>query len=231
MKMKRLIILVEGDSEIILMKKLVIPYLYDQISGCLSDDAGWSFETQKITTNRKLNKKGGNISYIYLLNEIKRITAQGCTLITTFFDFFRLPVDFPSHTMEGSRIETIEAALMQALKKDVMHLPAFIPYIQMYEFEALLFSGMDGFELVVDEANQLGEIQAIMDQYPNPEEINGGASTAPSKRLKKIYNYDKTGDSELILELLGLDAICEKCPRFKSWLNNLLNEIIGLTFV
>ena len=68
------------------------------------------------------------------------------------------------------------------------------------------------------EVSQLEKIQEIIDEYDNPEEINGGVDTAPSKRLAKIYNYDKTADSEHILEMLGLDVIIDKCPRFGHWL-------------
>ena len=228
--MKRVIILVEGDCEIILMKKLVIPYLYQAIEMLGSSEVGWSIEPVKITTNRVLNKKGGNISFVYLVNDIKRFSSQKCTLITTFFDFFRLPVDFPGDTKDGSRVSDLEVAIKVALEKEVSCLPEFLPYIQMYEFEALLFSGIEGFELLVDDEDKLGKIRSIMQAYPNPEEINGGTETAPSKRLGNIYDYDKTSDSELILEMIGLDVIYNKCPRFSEWLDNLVDRITNLSY-
>lgn len=224
--MKRLIILVEGDSEIILMNKLVIPYLYQILNTSGNAEAKWSVEAVKITTNRTLNKKEGNVSYTYLVNEINRFVSQGCALITTFFDFFRLPADFPGYTTDGSRVDEIEKAVALDMKKKIPALPDFLPYIQMYEFEALLFSGIEGFELVLDDEAQLMKIQDVMDRYDNPEEINGGADTAPSKRLAKVYNYDKTADSELVLEMLGLNVILHKCPRFRNWLDALGNKLI-----
>lgn len=228
--MKRLIILVEGDCEIILMKKLVIPYLYQMLDFTGSSDVMWSIEPVKITTNRKLNKKGGNISYAYLINDIKRFSSQSCTLITTFFDFFRLPADFPGYTKDGDKVADLEEAIKSSVKELVPDLSEFLPYVQMYEFEALLFSDIGGFELLVDDEAQLAEIKDIIEHYSNPEEINGGIETAPSKRLVRIYDYDKTADSELILEMIGLGIIYDKCPRFREWLDILVAKLTDLTF-
>lgn len=229
--MKRAIVLVEGDCEIILMKKLVIPHLYQVLDAEGCSEAGWSIEPVKITTNRKLNKKGGNISYAYLENEVRRLVAQNCTFITTFFDFFRLPADFPGYTKDGNRVNDLEEAVKQSLNASIPNLPEFLPYIQMYEFEALLFSNMEGFELLVDDESALGEIKDIMEHYPNPEEINGGVETSPSKRLAGIYDYDKTADSELILEMIGLVPIRNKCPRFNHWLETFGDRLVELSCI
>lgn len=72
-------------------------------------------------------------------------------------------------------------------------------------------------------------IKDIIERYPNPEEINEGIETAPSKRLAHIYDYDKTADSELILEMIGLDVIYNKCPRFREWLNILVAKLTDLS--
>lgn len=228
---KRLIILVEGDCEIILMNKVVIPFLYERLSLFGFSEVTWSIEVTKVTTNRKLNKKGGNISFTYLINDIKRFSSQKCALITTFFDFFRLPIDFPGYTKDGSKVAELEETIKSSVKELVPELEEFLPYIQLYEFEALLFSDIEGFEFVVDDEEQLVKIKEIIEHYPNPEEINGGVETAPSKRLIRIYNYDKTADSELILDMIGLDAIYGKCPRFTEWLEKLALILIDMSYV
>ena len=66
------------------------------------------------------------------------------------------------------------------------------------------------------------KIKEIVSHYPNPEDINGGATTAPSKRLLDIFDYNKAADSADILEIIGLDAILNKCPRFAAWYGNLV---------
>ena len=224
MDAKRLVILVEGDSELKLMNGLVIPELYKRLSN-KPHSSEWSLEACKIVTNRQLNKKGGNVSYEYLKNDIKRFASQGCAVITTFIDFFRLPNTFPGYTTDGALIGQVEEAMENDLKNTIANLPRFIPYIQKYEYEALLFSDMVGFEYLLDEQDKLNAIKEIMDQYPNPEDINGGSTTAPSKRLLNIFNYNKTSDSNEVLTLIGFDGIYGKCPRFKEWFDN-LEEVI-----
>lgn len=221
MNEKRLVILVEGDSELGLMNNIIIPQLYKYITN-KNIMTSWSIEACKIITNRNLNKKGGNVNYEYLKNDIKRFASQGVAIITTFLDFFRLPTSFPGYTTNGNDIEQVETAMSKDLKSSIPNLKRFIPYIQKYEYEALLFSGMEGFEILIDDEEKLSQIQAINDEYPNPEDINGGAETSPSKRLMKIFNYHKVGDGEDILEILGFDKVYNKCPRFAQWYDSLL---------
>ena len=224
MDAKRLVILVEGDCELKLMNSLVIPELYKRLSN-KPHSSEWSLEACKIVTNRQLNKKGGNVNYEYLKNDIKRFTSQGCAVITTFLDFFRLPNTFPGYTTEGELIGQVEKSMENELKNTIANLPSFIPYIQKYEYESLLFSDIVGFEYLLDEQDKLKAIKEIMKQYPNPEDINGGSTTAPSKRLLKIFNYNKTSDSNEVLNLIGFDGIYSKCPRFKEWFDKLEEEI------
>ena len=84
---------------------------------------------------------------------------------------------------------------------------------------------MDGFNYVVDKEESLNKLKEIINQYANPEDINSGSETAPSKRLMKIFPYQKTTDGEIILEALPIDDIRSKCPRFNEWLENLENRI------
>ena len=74
MAAKRMVILVEGDSELAFVQRLLIPELYAYAA---MGDSNWSIETCKIVSNRKMNKKGGNINYEYLCNDVGRFTAQG----------------------------------------------------------------------------------------------------------------------------------------------------------
>lgn len=211
--MKRLVFLVEGDTEIIFINQHVIRYLYK---------LGYKIpmNAQKIITNRQLNKKGGNISFSYLKNDVERILAQGNVIITTFLDFFRLPNDFPGYVNDVNRITAIEEALFHFFNNRNI-----IPYIQKHEMEALMYSGMDGFEFVVEDERKLNQLQEIINTYDNPEDINNSPQTAPSKRLESIFNYNKVADGELILDALGIDTIIDKCPRFAEWLIKLQNVL------
>ncbi|WP_166961501.1 DUF4276 family protein [Yeosuana marina] len=212
--MKRLVFIVEGDTEIILVQNLIVPYLVG---------LGFrnSMHAQTIITNRKQHKKGGVVGYEKFKNEVTRTFAQGNVIITTLIDFFCLPNDFPGHTENSLKINQIESAIL----KDFQNNSDFIPYIQRHELEALMFSNRNGFELVIDEDEKLLQIDSILDEYSNPEDINNHPDTAPSKRLKRIFNYDKTGDGELIFEMIGIENIIEKCPRFSEWLNKITAKL------
>ena len=211
--MKRVVFIVEGDTEISFVQKRLIPYLYQK---------GFTnpMNAQKILTNRKLNKKGGNVNFDYLKNDIGRVAATGDVLVTTLLDFFRLPTDFPNYTTDSLRLDQIEEGMKQRVA-DMLEPSCFLPYIKRHEIETLMYTSMDGFEFVVDEEEQLDAIRSIIEQYPNPEDIDGGPDTAPSKRLMNIFPYAKTTDGEMILEVLEIDDIRSKCPRFHDWLTKL----------
>jgi hypothetical protein len=212
--MLRLVFIVEGDTEILLVNKVIMPYIYG---------LGYNVthNCQTITTNRKQHKKGGVGSYGKFKNEIQKTLSQGNVLVTTLVDFFKLPTDFPQFTKDSSRIHQIETAILQ----DFDNNPNLLPYIQRHEVEALMYSSMEGFELVMDEDEQLEKVQQIISQYPNPEDINNSPATAPSKRLQSIYDYDKTGDGEMIFEMVGITPMLEKCPRFATWINSIVTKL------
>ncbi len=210
---KRLVFIVEGDTEVAFVHTLLIPYF-------LSLGYLIPMTAQTILTNRKKNKKGGVINYEYLKNDLERVFSQGNVLVTTLFDFFRLPTNFPNYSTNAAQIAAIEEGMYQDINS-----PYFIPYIQQYEMETLFFSDLKAFELSVDTEAQLRELQEIVQEYPNPEDINGGPETAPSKRLEKIFHYKKSVDAAFILDELEVDIIRAKCPRFDQWIQQLLNKL------
>jgi Domain of unknown function (DUF4276) len=94
----------------------------------------------------------------------------------------------------------------------------FLPYIQKFEFEALLFTEITGFEYCGISLRQKMLLKSIMSTYPNPEDINNGPETAPSKRLQQIMpNYNKVLFGNVIIQEHGLQNILEVCPRFAAW--------------
>ncbi|WBU87958.1 DUF4276 family protein [Cellulophaga omnivescoria] len=212
--MKRLVFIVEGDTEVIFINDVVIPYLYNL-------DFKNPMNAQTIITNRKQHKKGGVVNYEYLKNDINRVLAQGNVIITTFIDFFRLPTNFPNFTIDSKLINTIE----EGISIDFDNNENIIPYIQRHELEALMFAKKDGFELVIDEDDKLLLIENIIEEYPNPEDINSNPENAPSKRLERIFKYDKVADSELIFGMLDIQSIIDKCPRFNNWMQNIIEKL------
>ncbi|MCQ2974766.1 MAG: DUF4276 family protein [Bacteroidales bacterium] len=207
---KRLVFIVEGDCELNFVNQKLIPYLYTYGAN------GWLINAQKITTNRKLKLKGGNICFEYLRNEVKRISAQGKPWITTFIDFYRLPNDFPGYTTDGNKIDNIESEIIKELNYNQI-----IPYIQKFEFETLLFANTEAFKNLALTTKQLELINEITQKYQNIEDINGGKETSPSKRLKNIFNYHKVADSIIILKDISIETLIKKSKRFEIWINKI----------
>lgn len=100
----------------------------------------------------------------------------------------------------------------------------FIPYIQLHEFEGLLFSDVSAFLNSFDsnEINYDALLNAA-DAFENPEMINNSPATAPSKRLiEAIPDYNKVIFGNCVAMDIGLKKIREKCPLFNEWVGQLL---------
>lgn len=216
--MGRLVFIVEGDCELRFVERKIIPYLY----AVVQEGHEVHMCAQKITTNRRLNRSGGNVGFTYLKNEVGRVANQGEPWVTTFFDFFRLPSDYPGYSKDSSRIDQIEAEVKAKVKYE-----RFIPYIQRHEFEALLFAATDGFDSFLLESEKVG-VESISSRFTNVEDINGGTTTAPSKRLENIFNYDKVIHSELVWKDVPLETIMDRAPRFKGWIGRLVKLVSSL---
>jgi hypothetical protein len=101
-----------------------------------------------------------------------------------------------------------------------------LPYVQMYEFEGILFSDPNAFEWVEDGWNEQTclALTQVRQAFSSPEEINDSTETAPSKRILSIFekgSYSKTEHGPLIAEAIGVDTIREQCPRFDAWVSQI----------
>ena len=62
----------------------------------------------------------------------------------------------------------------------------------------------------------------IRNEFETPEHINNSIATAPSKRIKRLFNqYDKVIHGSLITLEVGIDKICKECNLFDAWVNQL----------
>jgi hypothetical protein len=101
------------------------------------------------------------------------------------------------------------------------HRGKMIPYIQMYEFEGLLFSSPSAIATVLQQDEIEPWAQAILRQFNgNPELINNSSQTAPSKRLASTP-YRKTTHGPNIAKEIGLEVLRKKCKGFDDWLSRL----------
>ena len=81
----------------------------------------------------------------------------------------------------------------------------------------------NGFKAINTNEIELKEIGDIIKENPNPELIDDGNNTAPSKRLLKIIRkYRKKIYGIKIARKIGIETIMGKCPHFKEWINDLI---------
>jgi len=217
--MTRVNIIVEGHSEENFVRDILGEYLAAR---------GIYVCARRVKTGRKHGKdyRGGVTTYAKIKNDVLRWLAEDSTAyLSTFFDLYRLPNDFPQFKTAQKQPEPLQRVnyLETAFKNDINH-KKLLPYIQLFEFEGLLFSDVQAIDecitLTLDAPSQLEKLHHIRSQYPTPEHINDGDNTAPSKRLSALYPiYDKVLHGSLISETIGLNKLRQECPHFDKWVS------------
>ncbi len=149
--------------------------------------------------------------------------------VTTMLDFYGLPNDFPGQneirdTNDAYKnVELLETRFAEALGNERER---FIPFITLFEFEALVFSSPMAVADHFGFPRLEGTLQGIIESAKSPELIDGGENTHPKMRLMQLlkeqndaYNWAIDGPS--ILHKIGIQKIRDACPHFNSWLTRL----------
>lgn len=215
--MSRVHLIVEGQTEETFIKTLLAPYL---------GKFGVYVDARCVETGRKgaMRFRGGMTSYVKAKNDIKTwMLEDSAARISTMFDLYRLPKDFPGYD-ESKKFLAHERVkfLQQKLQEDIGN-ERFIPYIQLHEFESLLFSDPPSIQGLVPGRNNLIEMNRILTEFQNnPELINNNPETAPSKRLEKLFpRYDKVAYGARVIEKAGIETVLNRCTHFRSWILSL----------
>ncbi len=217
--MIRVHVLVEGQTEETFVEKVMQPhfnrlniYLFPRRIG-------------------KRGHRGGVGEYDRARKDILRTLKQeASTFCTTMFDYYGMPPDsWPKREEANYRPFAEKAAMVEAAMLADISAPLgnrfncsrFVPYVQMHEFEALLFSNPKVLATSLGLSDDAA-IQSIRHQFHSPEEINDGHETAPSKRIKRLNKgYDKIRLGALVSQKIGLNVIRAQCPHFNEWIGNL----------
>jgi hypothetical protein len=221
--MTRVHVICEGQTEVNFINELLIPH----------------FSVQNIFLNArkigKANHKGGNVNFDRVLTDVRNSLKEDTTsYCTTFFDFYGLSSKFVGLSEAKQKLSiddkfnTMCNALNNALTIEIgdNYMRRFIPYIQLYEFEGLLFSHPKRFAEGIYQPKLEIDFEQIRRQFVSPEEINDSVETAPSKRIKNLYPfYEKPTHSVLAALEIGLPTIREKCRLFDGWIISLENLV------
>ncbi|MGB4466509.1 MAG: DUF4276 family protein [Azovibrio sp.] len=210
--MIRVCIVCEGQTEVEFVKSCLAPYL--------RGSQVLAFPSLLQAPSGK--HRGGRVTVERLVKFMSHQYHQ-TDRISTLLDFYGFQ-DRAGRTRAQLEADIGAAARCRITKG---YDPRYVlPYVQMHEFEGLLFTNPADFEWAEDGWSEdvKAALIAVAQAFPNPEDINDSPETAPSKRILHIFpdgTYSKTEHGPLIAESIGMDAIRAKCPAFSEWVGKL----------
>lgn len=213
--MKRLIIVCEGQTEQSFCQNVLSPYFLTK-----------EFVVEAPTIK---HSHGGIVPWGTLKRQLIEHLHEGDAIVTMLIDFYRIKdsYQFPgweeAKTIEGPQDKM--NGLFQDMARDMPEdlRSRFVPYIQLHEFESLLFSEISVFRNNFLPAEcDFDAIQSAIDEFETPEDINNKPETAPSSRLMAaVAGYNKVVYGSILAEETGLLTIRSRCPLFNSWIERI----------
>ncbi|MBK6653359.1 DUF4276 family protein [Zoogloea sp.] len=198
---RRLGICVEGMTERIFVRDVLTPHL-----------AGFGLWTNTLDLR-------GNVSLDRLADILPGAVGN--------FDYLSTLVDFYGFKRRGKHtVDSLETAMVQLVSEHLRH--RMLPYVQRYEFEALLFAVPENTVAAIHGSDrELRAMFEVLRSCGDPESINDGLQTSPSHRLLEIFSgrFNKPTHGPAIVAAAGLTAIRARCPRFDAWIARL--EALG----
>jgi len=216
---RRVLVLVEGQTEENFVTKQLAPYFKGRAI---------QLTPTLVKTKRPLAGpafKGGVTTYAHVKRDLANLLHDSdATLITTMLDYYRLPSNFPGYgdPVAGDYLAKV-LYLEQALADD-MGDRRFVPYLQVHEFEALLFAEPDSITHPFGDrgGQRARRLQAVRDGFRSPEEIDNEPNTCPHRRIENVYpTFSKVLHGPMIAQKIGIEAMRRECHHFNDWLSRL----------
>jgi hypothetical protein len=214
--MSNVLILVEGQTEETFVRDILGPYLWNFNVFC----------TPKVATTKRVatgpDFKGGIVSYGKLKFDIKRLLEDSSIrLVTTMIDYYGFSSRVPfKNKISGSNCFQRVKILEKLFAADIGD-RRFSPYLQMHEFEAMIFVEPGELDKVSHTLTSR-ELLETRNKFKSPEEINDNPCTAPSKLIIRAFpSYRKTVHGPLIIRRIGLEKIRRQCEHFNQWISKL----------
>ena len=197
--MKEVIVVCEGQTEETFVNEILAPALWD---------TNVFLSPRLIATSR--HSKGGSPKGQRVLRFLRNtLRERQNTYVTTFFDLYGLPSDFPGRAETAREMDPVDQAVavetvFHAAVIDIAKCrpDRFLPHIQPFEFEALLFSDPGKFaEVEPAWRTYVGPLEVARQSVRSPEYINDGFESHPSARLQNLlrprYSTVARPDEEL----------------------------------
>jgi hypothetical protein len=226
-----LVIIVEGGTE--------QTFVRDQLSAhlALRGIVAWG-----VLPGRH-RKHGGVKKWAVARDDMLRALREG-RHVSTMFDYYAMPRDWPGRAEADAkpwreRARFVEQAVQQviAAEEGAKFDPRrFHPYVQLHEFEALLFADVQilAHALVSLDSRwqakgSVGTVEKLATEFDDilrecgePEAINDSYDTCPSRRIQRLVKaYDKASFGPIVSQRIGLERLRARCPHFGEWLGRL----------
>ncbi|MDD3597728.1 DUF4276 family protein [Sulfuricurvum sp.] len=207
--MKKVLVLVEGFTEKRFVEDILKPYFHNKGIFVIARNL------KGISKYEIINKEVNNL-----------LKDTSATLVTTMIDYYRLPSDFPQKQQLNLQLQSYKKVeILESAFGDDIQNSKFLPYLQLHEFEALLFSEVSHFSKVLSTKSHVSYFEKIV-QTLEPEEINDQPNTSPANRIKNIFpQYQKESHGAILAKAIGLEKMREKCPHFSQWIELLENSL------
>lgn len=149
--MKRIYIIVEGQTEKEFVQEIIAPYLQTY----------HIYSVTPILIHTSKIGRGGFVNYAHLKNDISKLlhSSQKDILVTMLVDFFRCPELPHKEQWEAITDHKKQVEKMEYCIQEDIHDKRFIPYIQLHEFEALLFASNAGLKNTLPNHNKKKQMQ------------------------------------------------------------------------
>jgi hypothetical protein len=213
--MIRLCVICEGQTEAEFVKTCMEPHL-----------RAFNVTAYPSLLKTRPGKQGGGNVTVERVVQHLRHEYHNSDRLTTLLDFYGF-----QHAQGRTRAQ-LEADILTQVAQAIADFnpQRVLPYVQMHEFEALLFSNVEQFQYVQDGWNDdtRQQLLAVRAAFASPEDINNSRQTAPSKRILQIFQngeYSKTIHGPMIAEEIGLAQIRQECTQFDGWISQL--EALG----
>jgi hypothetical protein len=216
--MRRVLVLVEGQTEERFVKDVLAPFF----------EPKELFLTPTVLVTKRVkdgqNFKGGVTHFTKFERDLRTLLRDSDALVTTLLDYYGLPTDFPGMSTRPAastpraRARHVEMAVdMHFGNPDNLR-----TFFALHEFEAWLFADTATLPEVMAARSMQPAFSAVRAGVDTPEEINDSPQTAPSKRIQAMFPaYRKRVHGPNTAQRIGIERIRQECPHFNQWLSEL----------
>jgi len=211
---KRALVLVEGQTEERFVKEVIAPHLWP---------LGVHIDPKILVTKqvkRGPDFKGGIHSFGQVQRDLPRLFGDtAATLVTTMFDLYGLPADFPGMAGVGQRNGRQKAEYLEQALQQHFNNARFSAFLMVHEFEAVVYADPALAARTLQAQEHGVALQAERNGFATAEDVNEGIGTHPSRRIKQRFpHYQKALFGPAIAQAIGLARIRQECPHFSQWL-------------